>query len=462
MYTEDTIAAIATAPGVGGVGIIRVSGPAAFDKVDAIFSGIGTVSLKDRPDRTIQYGRIIDPSRDGAVVDEVLVLLMQGPHSYTAEDVVEIQCHGGSVAIREILGLVLRQGVRLAEPGEFTRRAFLNGRIDLTQAEAIIDIIEAKSEKSLSVAVNQLDGTLTRLIRTWRSDMVALIARMEVAIDYPEEDIEDITLQEAEATLAPLAERLDELLATAETGRLLRDGIMTAIIGCPNAGKSSLMNAVLRENRAIVTDIPGTTRDSIEEGISVEGISLRLVDTAGIRETDDTVEKIGVAKAKEYLDKSDIVICVIDASKPLTADETAILKSISGRYTLVFLNKADLGLQVTEDEVHALGDFTAIVPISAANGEGRQALSKVVTDLVYGGSVRSSQEAMLSNVRHITLVKQAAQQLAQARESIAMGLSVDCVVTDLREAWETLGQVTGDTIRESLTDELFSRFCLGK
>lgn len=462
MYTEDTIAAIATPPGTGGVGIIRVSGQKSFDIVNSIYKDSQTDLLVNRQNRTIQYGKIYNPHENDQVLDEVLLLLMKGPHSFTAEDVVEIQCHGGIVVVREILKLLLRQGARLAEPGEFTKRAFLNGRIDLTQAEAIIDIIEAKSEKSLSVAVNQLDGTLAKLIRSLRELLLTLVAQLEVTIDYPEEDIEELTLEETGKKLQPIYEQMNQLLATANRGRLLRDGILTAIVGSPNAGKSSLMNALLRENRAIVTDIPGTTRDSIEESITIEGIPVRLVDTAGIRDTEDVVEKLGVDRAKEYLETAQIIVCVVDASKPLTEEEREILVEASSDHTIVFLNKSDKGATITIADIAQLGEFSMIAPISAAQGEGMDILAQVVKDLVFGGTVSQSNEALLSNVRHITLMEEAKAQLEQALSNIEMGMAVDFVVTDIRSAWERLGDINGDSLRESLVDELFSRFCLGK
>lgn len=462
MYTEDTIAAIATPPGTGGVGIIRVSGQKSFDIVNSIYKDSQTDLLVNRQNRTIQYGKIFNPHENDQVLDEVLLLLMKGPHSFTAEDVVEIQCHGGIVVVREILKLLLRQGARLAEPGEFTKRAFLNGRIDLTQAEAIIDIIEAKSEKSLSVAVNQLDGTLAKLIRNLRESLLTLVAQLEVTIDYPEEDIEELTLEETGKKLIPIYEQMNQLLATANRGRLLRDGILTAIVGSPNAGKSSLMNALLRENRAIVTDIPGTTRDSIEESITIEGIPVRLVDTAGIRDTEDVVEKLGVDRAKEYLETAQIIVCVVDASKPLTEEEREILVEASSDHTIVFLNKSDKGATITIADIAQLGEFSMIAPISAAQGEGMDILAQVVKDLVFGGTVSQSNEALLSNVRHITLMEEAKAQLEQALANIEMGMAVDFVVTDIRSAWERLGDINGDSLRESLVDELFSRFCLGK
>ncbi|MCF0157605.1 MAG: tRNA uridine-5-carboxymethylaminomethyl(34) synthesis GTPase MnmE [Veillonella sp.] len=461
MYIDDTIAAIATPPGIGGVGIIRVSGKDSFAIVNTLFKSAGTVPLGERPNRTIQYGTIVD-SGSNKTIDEVLLLLMHGPHSYTAEDVVEIQCHGGIVPVRQILKLLVNQGVRMAEAGEFTKRAFMNGRIDLTQAEAIIDIIEAKTEDSLSLAVAQLDGTVSKFVSDVREQLIAMIAHLEVTIDYPEEDIENVTSQEVREQLEPILTHMDELLATANTGRLIRDGIMTVIVGRPNAGKSSLMNALLRENRAIVTDIPGTTRDSIEEFMTIEGISLRLIDTAGIRDTDDTVEALGVERARQYIDKADIVLCVIDASTPLTDEERHILVSVSGLNTIVLLNKSDMGLAVSSESIASMGTFIAIETISAKDGEGTAVLSKWVKELVYGGQVKQTNDAMISNVRHISLMEQAKGQIEQAITSIDASMPVDFIATDLRSAWELLGDITGDSIRESMVDELFSRFCLGK
>lgn len=461
MYIDDTIAAIATPPGIGGVGIIRVSGKDSFAIVNTLFKSVGTVPLGERPNRTIQYGTIIDPGSN-KTIDEVLLLLMHGPHSYTAENVVEIQCHGGIVPVRQILKLLVNQGVRMAEAGEFTKRAFMNGRIDLTQAEAIIDIIEAKTEDSLSLAMAQLDGTVSKFVSDVREQLIAMIAHLEVTIDYPEEDIEDVTSQEVREQLEPILIYMDELLATANTGRLIRDGIMTVIVGRPNAGKSSLMNALLRENRAIVTDIPGTTRDSIEEFMTIEGISLRLIDTAGIRDTDDTVEALGVERARQYIDKADIVLCVIDASTPLNDEERHILVSVSGLNTIVLLNKSDMGIAVSSESIASMGTFTAIETISAKDGEGTAVLSKWVKELVYGGQVKQTNDAMISNVRHISLMEQAKGQIEQAITSIDAGMPVDFIATDLRSAWELLGDITGDSIRESMVDELFSRFCLGK
>lgn len=461
MFLDDTIAAIATAPGIGGIGIIRISGPEACNVVNRIFHSKQSVPLGERQTRTIHYGHIVHP-KTGKTLDEVIVVLMKGPHSYTAEDVVEIQCHGGFVSVREILKVLLSEGVRQAEEGEFTKRAFLNGRIDLTQAEAIIDIIDAKTEQSLEVAVNQLDGTLSKYIRSLRDELIAMIAHLEVTIDYPEEDIEEVSAQEVRTGLEPILEKMDTLLATAQHGKLLRDGVMVSIIGRPNAGKSSLMNALLREDRAIVTNIPGTTRDSIEEFLTIQGIPVRLIDTAGIRETEDIVESMGVKKTRQYLDKADVVVLVIDGSKPLELEEQELLQLITNRPSIIFLNKADQTQCIMKEEIAALGTFTEIVTISAAQGEGMDEMAKVITSLVQGGSVQANHEAMLSNVRHITLMEQAKSSLDQSILAIDSGMPIDLIVTDIRTAWELLGDITGESLRESMVDELFKRFCLGK
>lgn len=497
MLTEDTIAAIATPPGTGGIGVIRVSGPGAFQAVTNIFADFSTekakdktntdnktnindktnaninapinmsinthkiLSLGDRPDRTIQYGYIIDPEQH-VLIDEVLLLLMHGPRSYTAEDVVEIQCHGGIVPVRRILEVLLRHGVRLAERGEFTRRAFLNGRIDLAQAEAIGDILEAKTEDSLTQAVTQLDGVLSAYVQDLREKLITMIAALEVTIDYPEEDLEEVTAAETEQELQPILLQMEDMLASARSGKLVREGILAVIVGRPNAGKSSLMNALLRENRAIVTEIPGTTRDSIEEFMDVDGIPLRLIDTAGLRETEDLVEQLGVQKAKEYLAKADLILGVLDGSTPLTEEEKTVLQSISGRETIIFINKSDQPAQITPAQVAAEGDFTAIAPVSAAKGEGILVFREEVKKMVYGGAVHTGHQSLLGNVRHSSLMERAREQLLQAIESIHAGLPVDFIVTDIRGAWESLGEITGDTVQESLIDELFKRFCLGK
>lgn len=459
LYMEDTIAAIATPPGIGGVGIIRVSGKNSFSIVNSIFKSTSTMPLQNRPNRTIQYGHIMD---EHVIIDEVLLLLMQGPHSYTAEDIVEIQCHGGLVPVKKILHLLLNKGIRLAEPGEFTRRAFLNGRIDLTQAEAIIDIIEAKTEDSLQLAMQQLDGTVGKYVEELRSLLITLIAQLEVTIDYPEEDIEDMTASQVGEALAPIIKKMDDLLSTANSGRLIRDGIKTVIIGLPNAGKSSLMNALLRENRAIVTDIPGTTRDSIEEYMNIDGISVRLIDTAGIRETTDKVEKIGVERAKEHLHNADLILCVIDGSSALSQEEKDLLCLSASKKTVVFINKSDMEIKVAAEDISNIGSFMGIESISAVHGEGTLVFTKYIQHLVHHGIIHKDYRETLGNIRHIRLMEEAKMQLLQAREGIQNNLPIEFIATDIRNAWTLLGDITGANLREDMVTELFSRFCLGK
>lgn len=458
MYdTTDTIAAIATPLGESGIGVIRISGNQAYAVGDAIFRSTSKTPLKDRRDRSIQYGTIV--ADDGRIVDEVLLLIMKGPHSYTAEDVLEIQCHGGRKPLEEILGLVLSHGARMANPGEFTQRAFTNGRIDLAQAEAVMDVIQAKSRQGLTNAVSQLEGRLSKVIGAMRKELTDFITRLEVTIDYPEEDLEDITVPDVAGAIQKQIAALDQMLATSEEGRLIRDGVMVAIAGTPNAGKSSLLNRLLKEDRAIVTDVPGTTRDVLEEWISLKGVPLRLVDTAGIRETDDTVEKIGVDKAKDYMNKADVILAVIDSSRPLTAEDREILHDIQQKNALIVLNKSDLTPVVTEADLQEYGK--PVFTISASTGEGLEGLKEALLAQALGRSDASG-SALLTNTRHIELVRQSRAALQRALDSIEAGMPVDCAVVDLRDAWDLLGSITGDTVHDDMVTEIFSRFCLGK
>lgn len=454
----DTIAAIATPLGEGGIGIIRISGSKAYAIGDAIFRSSNAVPLAKRQDRSVQYGNITDET--GKTIDEVLLLIMKGPHSYTAEDILEIQCHGGRQSLQEILSLVLRNGARLANPGEFTQRAFVNGRIDLAQAEAVMDVIKAKSEAGLSSAVCQLEGRLSSIIKDMRSHLTDFITRLEVTIDYPEEDLEDITVPDVAGAIREMLLRLQQMMDKSKSGKMIRDGVIVAIAGTPNAGKSSLLNRFLREERAIVTDIPGTTRDSIEEWITIKGVPVCLVDTAGIRETKDAVEKIGVDRAKAYLDKADIILAVIDQSRPLTKEDTEILKQCHGKNTIIVCNKEDLQPVVTMEAVAGYG-FPA-VSLSAETGEGVDALQDMMLSLVFGKGMLENTNTLLTNTRHIELVRQSKEALQRALETMESGMPVDCAVVDLREAWELLGSITGDTVGDDMIEEIFSRFCLGK
>lgn len=456
--TTDTIAAIATPLGESGIGVIRISGSKAYDVGDAIFKSKSSLPLAQRRDRSIQYGLIVDD--DGKAVDEVILLIMKGPRSYTAEDVLEIQCHGGRQSLSEILGLVLRHGARLANPGEFTQRAFVNGRIDLAQAEAVMDVIQAKSAQGLTSAVSQLEGRLSRVVGDMRLHLTDFITRLEVTVDYPEEDLEDIEVPDIAGAIREMERRLDDMLAESKSGRMMRDGVMAAIAGTPNAGKSSLLNRFLETERAIVTDVPGTTRDVIEEWISIQGVPICLVDTAGIRSTDDTVEQIGVRRAKEYMERADIILVVIDQSRPLQEEDRQILETARGRQALIVLNKEDLQPAFETEELQSYG--LPLLSISASTGAGMGELKDAMLSLALQQGLTAAQSALLANTRHIELVRQSREALQRALDTIEAGMPVDCAIVDIREAWELLGSITGDTVHDDIIEEIFSRFCLGK
>lgn len=459
MYdTTDTIAAIATPLGESGIGVIRISGSKAYDVGDAIFQSKSSLPLAQRRDRSIQYGLIVDD--DGKAVDEVILLIMKGPRSYTAEDVLEIQCHGGRQSLSEILGLVLRHGARLANPGEFTQRAFVNGRIDLAQAEAVMDVIQAKSAQGLTSAVSQLEGRLSRVVGDMRLHLTDFITRLEVTVDYPEEDLEEIEVPDIAGAIREMEQRLDAMLAESKSGRMMRDGVMAAIAGTPNAGKSSLLNRFLETERAIVTDVPGTTRDVIEEWITIQGVPICLVDTAGIRSTDDTVEQIGVRRAKEYMDRADIILVVVDQSRPLQEEDRQILETARGRQALIVLNKEDLQPAFETEELQSYG--LPLLSISASTGAGMGELKDAMLSLALQQGLTAAQSALLANTRHIELVRQSREALQRALDTIEAGMPVDCAIVDIREAWELLGSITGDTVHDDIIEEIFSRFCLGK
>ena len=459
MYdTADTIAAITTPLGESGIGAVRISGPGAYAVGDKIFKSKSEVPLKERRDRSIQYGTIVD--ENGTCIDEVLALIMKGPHTYTAEDVLEIQCHGGREALESILQLILRSGARMANPGEFTERAFVNGRIDLAQAEAVMDVIQAKSRAGLTSAVSQLEGRLSKVINKTRNELTELVTRLEVMIDYPEEDLEDIAVPDVSGALKGMQKKLQHMLEESQSGRMIRDGVMAAIAGTPNAGKSSLLNRLLQEERAIVTDVPGTTRDVLEEWITLRGIPVCLVDTAGIRETDDTVEKIGVSRARQYLDRADIILAVIDSSRPLTEEDKDILQSVAGKNVIVVLNKTDLPPVVTSKDLSPYGFL--LCPISASTGKGLDELKDMLLQEVLKGGFTDGPSALLTNTRHIELVRQSAEALNRAQQSLQDGMPLDCAVVDIRQAWDVLGSITGDTVHDDIVEEIFSRFCLGK
>ena len=459
MFIDDTIAAIATAPGEGGIGIIRISGPKSLEVAEDIFFSMSGKKISEYPARTLIFGNIKDGDKK---IDEVLVAYMKGPNSYTAEDVIEINCHGGFISVKRILELVLSKDVRLAEAGEFTKRAFLNGRIDLSQAEAVIDVINAKTDKAHEVAENQLNGSLSNRIREFRDKVTELLAQVEVAIDYPEEDIEFIAYTTLEEKTRELNKDIKKLYETSESGKIFREGLKTVIVGKPNVGKSSLLNSILGENRAIVTDIPGTTRDVIEEFVNIKGIPLKIVDTAGIRETDDVVEKIGVEKSMASFDTADLIIMVVDSSSELSEEDREILEKVQGKETIILLNKTDLHQVIDEEEVKKYVNEENIIKISALHNEGIEDVHDRIEAMVYKGDIKSSSNVIITNSRHKDALYRAMKSAEDAMRAIEDRMPLDFVEVDLKNIWDYLGYINGDTVSEDLLDNIFHNFCIGK
>lgn len=458
---SDTIVGISTAAGSGGVGIIRVSGDTALEVVDQVFVSKKNKFLKELSSHRIYYGHIKDPEED-LIIDEVLVMLMKAPHTYTREDVVEINCHGGMIVIQNILQLLLRYGARLAEPGEFTKRAFLNGRIDLSQAEAVMDIINSKTELALKTSVGQLEGSLTNKISSLRQQLIEMIAHIEASIDYPEYDMEHLTEEKIDKDSRQLMESIDILLRTADSGKIIKEGIVTVIVGKPNVGKSSFMNALLKEQRAIVTEIPGTTRDVLEEFINIDGIPLRIFDTAGIRQTEDIVEQIGVEKSKEYVDKADLAILVLDLSSKLTDEDLSIMELIKDKKTIIVFNKSDLPRQLDFETVKSKLHHASYVEISAKEEIGLDDFSTLLKDMFLMGNIDVNENTYITNVRHKDALLKAKESLMNVLDSIAAGMPEDCFAIDLKNCYEYLGEITGDSVSDSIIDQIFSQFCLGK
>lgn len=460
MMMQDTIAAISTAVGEGGIAIIRVSGPDAVEACAAVFRSKSNIA--DADTHTVHYGHIVDPY-SGETVEEILLTVMRGPRSFTAEDVVELSTHGGVVAVKRVLELLLRSGeVRLAEPGEFTKRAFLNGRIDLTQAEAVIDLIRSKSDRAFTVALKQAEGMLSKKVKALRHGLIELLAHIEVNIDYPEHDVASMTSAYIRERCGEACTEIDRMLKTAAEGKILREGIVTAIVGRPNVGKSSLLNALVQENKAIVTDIPGTTRDVIEEYITLGGIPLRLLDTAGIRETSDVVERIGVERSRTALEEADLILFVLNANEPLHPDDRELMEKLNNRLVVVLLNKTDLPVVLDTAEIEDRFPAESIVRMSVLTEQGLDELEQVIKRMFFGGELESADLTYVSNVRHISLLRQARQSLVDAMEATEIGIPIDIVQIDVRTAWEQLGEMIGDSVAESLIDQIFSQFCLGK
>ena len=455
----DTIAAISTPPGEGAISIVRLSGDDALPIVMKMFKG---KDLTKVPTHTINYGHIIDP-KNGETVDEVMVTVMRAPKTYTREDIVEINCHGGIVPTNKILQLLLTNGARMANPGEFTERAFLHGRIDLTQAESVLDIIKAKTDRSAKLALDHLGGSLAKLIRGLREEILDTLSKVEVNIDYPEYDgTEMITTKLLKERTIEVKKKIDKLLETAQGGKILREGLATAIVGRPNVGKSSLLNYLLHEDKAIVTDVAGTTRDVIEEYVNIKGIPLKLIDTAGIRETEDKVEKIGVERSRKAIDQGDLVLLVLNASEPLTDEDRQLIDLTKDKQRIVILNKTDLPQKIEIDEVEDLVGKENIIQTSIPKDIGVEDVEQRIKDMFASGIESSQNEVIINNARHAALLNKAADSLDAVLVGIKNGMPVDLCQTDMRDAWEDLGEITGDSYQDELLDELFSKFCLGK
>ena len=458
---EDTIAAIATAYGEGGIGIIRLSGEDSKNILDKIFIPKSCQYKKSIVNKRLYYGHITDPS-NGQVIDEVLAVYMKAPATYTAEDVVEIYCHGSIVALRKTLALALRNGARLAEKGEFTKRAFLNGRLDLSQAEAVVDIVRAKTDKTFDVAMSQMEGALSEKVKEIRQTLMDLLVDITVNLDYPDEDIESMTYLRLSESTSQIGDMIEKLLSTASAGRIIREGLSVAIIGKPNVGKSSLMNALLREARAIVTEIPGTTRDTIEEVISIRDIPVKLTDTAGIRETDDKIERIGIEKSKESFNRADLIIFIADGSSPLSKEDRKIMSKLEARKVIVLINKTDLGLKVEEEEIKICLPHAKVIRASVKNNIGIEELEQEIEDMVFDGKVRQEESLLVTNVRHTELLDQARTAIRDAHAMSEKAEALDFIEVDVRRCWELLGEIIGESVTEDIIDQVFARFCLGK
>ncbi|MGX0387514.1 tRNA modification GTPase [Staphylococcus hominis] len=456
----DTITSISTPMGEGAIGIVRLSGPEAVEIGDKLYKG--KKKLKDVPSHTINYGHIIDPETD-EVVEEVMISVLRAPKTFTREDIIEINCHGGILTINRILELTMTHGARMAEPGEYTKRAFLNGRIDLSQAEAVMDFIRSKTDRASKVAMNQIEGRLSDLIKRQRQSILEILAQVEVNIDYPEyDDVEDATTEFLLAQSKKIKNEIDQLLETGTQGKIMREGLSTVIVGKPNVGKSSMLNNLIQDNKAIVTEVAGTTRDVLEEYVNVRGVPLRLIDTAGIRDTEDIVEKIGVERSRKALSEADLILFVLNNNEPLTDEDRTLYEVIKNEDAIVIVNKTDLERRLDIEEVKTMIGNTPLIQTSMLKQEGIDELELQIRDLFFGGEVQNQDMTYVSNSRHISLLKQARQTIQDAIDAAEAGIPMDMVQIDLTRTWEILGEIIGESASDELINQLFSQFCLGK
>ncbi|HDB5853266.1 TPA: tRNA uridine-5-carboxymethylaminomethyl(34) synthesis GTPase MnmE [Staphylococcus aureus] len=456
----DTITSISTPMGEGAIGIVRLSGPQAVEIADKLYKGKHL--LNDVPSHTINYGHIID-SESKEVVEEVMVSVLRAPKTFTREDIIEINCHGGILTINRVLELTMTYGARMAEPGEFTKRAFLNGRIDLSQAEAVMDFIRSKTDRASKVAMNQIEGRLSDLIKKQRQSILEILAQVEVNIDYPEyDDVEDATTEFLLEQSKEIKQEINRLLDTGAQGKIMREGLSTVIVGKPNVGKSSMLNNLIQDNKAIVTEVAGTTRDVLEEYVNVRGVPLRLVDTAGIRETEDIVEKIGVERSRKALSQADLILFVLNNNEALTQEDYTLYEVVKNEDVIVIVNKMDLEQNIDINEVKDMIGDTPLIQTSMLKQEGIDELEIQIRDLFFGGEVQNQDMTYVSNSRHISLLKQARQTIQDAIDAAESGVPMDMVQIDLTRTWEILGEIIGETASDELIDQLFSQFCLGK
>lgn len=460
MLDLDTITSISTPMGEGAIGIVRLSGSQAVEITDKLYKGKKPLAEVDS--HTINYGHVIDPETN-EVVEEVMVSVLRAPKTFTREDIVEINCHGGILTINRVLELTMTAGARMAEPGEYTKRAFLNGRIDLSQAEAVMDFIRSKTDRASKVAMNQIEGRLSDMIKRQRQTILEILAQVEVNIDYPEyDDVEDATTEFLLEKSEAIKSEIDRLLATGTQGKIMREGLSTVIVGKPNVGKSSMLNNLIQDNKAIVTEVAGTTRDVLEEYVNVRGVPLRLVDTAGIRETEDIVEKIGVERSRKALSEADLILFVLNYNEALTEEDVKLYEVIKNEDAIVIVNKTDLEQRLDLDEVRDMVGDMPVIETSMLKQEGIDQLEEQIRDLFFGGEVQNQDMTYVSNSRHISLLKQARHSIQDAIDAAEAGIPMDMVQIDLTRTWEILGEIIGASASDELINQLFSQFCLGK